>query len=61
MNRTWGLATSLPDLPGRILRPNETAMVEIVLERQVDSTAFRISNDLTPGPIDANPSGKLVE
>jgi hypothetical protein len=45
----------------RILRPNETVMVEIVMQRQVDATVFRISSDLNPGPIDPTPSGRLVE
>lgn len=35
-------------------------MVEIQLQRFVDATVFRISNNLTSGPIDPTPSGKLL-
>lgn len=40
------------------LRPNETILVEIQLQRHVDATVFRIEKDLEPGPIDARPSGE---
>lgn len=43
-----------------VLAPNETTMIEIKLQRCVDATVFRISNDLTPGEIDPTPSGNLV-
>ena len=44
----------------QFLNPNETVMVEIQLQRQVDATVFRIEKNLEPGPIDAKPSGELM-
>lgn len=49
------------DTLAKVLRPNETMMVEIQLQRLVDATVFRLSNDLTPGKIDPTPSGQLVK
>lgn len=43
-----------------ILRANETLMIEIKLQRVVDSTVFRIEGKLTPSPIDPTPSGEVV-
>ena len=43
---------------GRILHPNETVMVEIVMQREVDATVFRLTHDLNPSPIDPAPSGR---
>jgi len=43
-----------------ILRPNETLMIEIKLQRCVDATVFRVEGKLTPSKIDRKPSGKVV-
>lgn len=48
------------DALSEILRPNETLMIEIKLQRCVDTQVFRIERKLTPGPISAKPSGKVV-
>lgn len=45
----------------KILRPNETVMIEIVLQRRVDKAVSRITNDLTPARIPAQPTGDLVD
>jgi len=45
----------------RVLRPNETTLIEIQLQRQVDKAVFRLTDDLVPGPIDAQPSGAVVD
>jgi hypothetical protein len=45
----------------RLLRPNETTLIEIQLQRQVDKTVFRLTDDLAPGAIDPRPSGENVE
>jgi hypothetical protein len=50
--------SSLADIH-QILHPNETIMVEIMLQRRVDRTVFRMSNALTPGKINAKPTGKI--
>lgn len=52
--------TSLADI-NKILHPNETVMVEIMLQRRVDRTVFRIANNLTPAKISMKPTGKKVE
>ena len=44
----------------KLLVPNETVMVEIMLQRQVDSSVFRMTNNLRPGPFDGTPSKKPV-
>ncbi|HEX5219286.1 MAG TPA: phospholipase [Verrucomicrobiae bacterium] len=44
----------------KLLVPNETVMVEIKLQRQVDSSVFRMTNNLRPGPFDGTPSKKPV-
>ena len=42
------------------LRPNETTMVEIVMERLVDSKVLHLTDDLTAGDIDETPTGRLI-
>ena len=49
------------DTLGKILQPNETAMIEVVLQRRVDKTVFTMTNDLKPGPIDSTPKKQLVD
>lgn len=44
---------SLADI-NKILHPNETLMVEIMLQRRVDRTVSRITNNLTPAKISKN-------
>jgi hypothetical protein len=44
----------------RVLAPNQTTMVELVLERKVDARVFRISNDLEPSSITDTPLGTPV-
>jgi hypothetical protein len=36
-------------------------MVEIMLQRRVDKTVSRITNNLTPAKISAKPTGKKVD
>lgn len=48
------------DSLSEILRPNETLMVEIKLQRIVDTTVFRVEGKLTPSPIDSTPTGDTV-
>ena len=45
----------------KMLMPNETVMIEITLLRRVDKTVFRITNDLTPEPIDPTPTKNVVD
>ncbi|KTD54558.1 phospholipase [Legionella sainthelensi] len=45
----------------KILHPNETVMVEIMLQRRVDTTVSRITNNLTPTKIGVKPTGKKVD
>ena len=45
----------------KILRPNETVMIEIVLQRRVNKAVSRITNDLTPSPFDATPVSGWVD
>jgi len=45
----------------KILRPNETVMIEITLQRRVDKAVARLTNDLTPAPIDPTPMGQSVD
>lgn len=51
---------SLADI-NKILHPNETVMVEIMLQRRVDKTVSRITNNLTPEKISRKPTGKKVD
>lgn len=52
--------SSLADI-NKILHPNETVMVEIMLQRRVDRSVSRITNNLTPAKISAKPIGKMVD
>lgn len=52
--------SSLADI-NIILHPNETVMVEIMLQRRVDRTVSRITNNLTPAKISKKPTGKKVD
>lgn len=52
--------SSLADI-NKILHPNETVMVEIMLQRRVDRTVSRITNNLTPAKISVKPTGKKVD
>lgn len=52
--------SSLADI-NKILHPNETVMVEIKLQRLVDRTVSRITNNLTPAKISGKPTGKKVD
>lgn len=51
--------SSLADI-NKILHPNETLLVEIMLQRRVDTTVFGITNNLTPAKINMKPTGKIV-
>jgi pimeloyl-ACP methyl ester carboxylesterase len=44
----------------KILRPNETLMVEIRLERRVDARVFRLGRKLKPSKISKTPMGHTV-
>lgn len=44
----------------KILTPNETVMIEIVLQRKVDRAVSGMTNDLKPAKISAKPTGKPV-
>ncbi|AWN75105.1 phospholipase PlaB [Legionella anisa] len=52
--------SSLADI-NKILHPNETVMVEIMLQRRVDRTVSRITNNLSPAKISAKPTGEKVD
>lgn len=52
--------SSLADI-NKILHPNETVMVEIMLQRRVDRAVSRITNNLTPAKISAKSIGKRVD
>jgi hypothetical protein len=52
--------SSLTDI-NKMLHPNETIMVEIMLQRRVDRSVFRITNNLTPAKISAKPAGKSLD
>lgn len=52
--------SSLADIH-KIIHPNETVMVEIKLQRRIDKTVFRISNNLTPSKINPKPSGEHID
>lgn len=47
------------DSVSEILRPNETLMIEIKLQRLVDAQVFRLDPKLTPSPISAKPGGSV--
>jgi hypothetical protein len=44
-----------------LLRPNETTMVDIVLNRSVDSNVFRMTSRLEPLEFGREPSGRLLQ
>jgi hypothetical protein len=52
--------SSLADI-NKILHPNETVMVEIMLQRRVDKAVSRITNNLVPEKISGKPTGKRVD
>lgn len=52
--------SSLADI-NKILHPNETVMVEIMLQRCVDRTVTRITNNLSPAKISIKPLRKKVD
>jgi hypothetical protein len=52
--------SSLADIH-KILHPNETVMVEVMLQRRVDSAVSRITNNLTPAKISVKPTGTKVK
>lgn len=58
--RVLDFHSSLMDI-NQILHPNETVMVEIMLQRRVDKAVFRITNNLDPTKISAKPTGKKVD
>lgn len=45
---------------GELLGPNQTLMVEVTLQRRVDTTVFRIEDNLKPSDISKKPSGRIV-
>jgi cell division protein ZapA (FtsZ GTPase activity inhibitor) len=58
--RVLDFHSSLADI-NQILRPNETVMVEIMLQRRVDKAVSRITNNLTPAKISVKPTGEKVD
>lgn len=52
--------SSLADI-NKILHPNETVMVEIMLQRRVDRAVSRITNNLAPTTIRSKPQGEKVD
>ncbi|KTD82959.1 phospholipase PlaB [Legionella waltersii] len=58
--RLLDFRSSLADI-NKILRPNETVMVEIMLQRRVDKAVSRITNNLNPAKISAKPIGKKTD
>ncbi|HDU8484305.1 TPA: phospholipase, partial [Legionella pneumophila] len=58
--RLFDFHSSLADI-NKILHPNETVMVEIMLQRRVDRTVFRITNNLAPAKISVKTTGKKVD
>lgn len=58
--RLLDFRSSLADI-NKILHPNETVMVEIMLQRRVDKSVFHISNNLSPSKISKKPSGNKVD
>lgn len=44
----------------QLMRPNETVMIEIVLDRLVDQQLFYLNPNRAPRRIDARPSGRLA-
>ncbi|BCA94744.1 phospholipase [Legionella antarctica] len=58
--RVLDFHSSLADI-NKILHPNETVMVEIMLQRRVDRTVSRITNILKPAKIGRKPTGLKVD
>lgn len=58
--RVLDFHSSLADI-NQILRPNETVMVEIMLQRRIDKAVSRITNNLTPAKISVKPTGQKVD
>lgn len=52
--------SSLADI-NTMLHPNETLMVEIMLQRRVDSSVFRMANTLSPTKISIKPTGTKID
>ncbi|RAP36729.1 phospholipase [Legionella quinlivanii] len=52
--------SSLADIH-KILHPNETVMVEIMLQRRVDRIVSRITNNLNPARISRKPTGNKAD
>lgn len=52
--------SSLADI-NKILHPNETVMVEIMLQRKVDRSVSRITNNISPAKFTVKPMGKKVD
>ena len=48
------------DAVGDLIRPNETLMIEIKLQRKVDARVFRAEGSLDPSPISRKPIGRTV-
>lgn len=58
--RVLDFHSSLADI-NKILHPNETVMIEIMLQRRVDKTVSRITNNLTPKKFSKKPIGQKVD
>lgn len=58
--RMLDFRSSLADI-NKILHPNETVMVEIMLQRRVDKAVSRVTNNLTPAKISSKPTGKRID
>jgi hypothetical protein len=52
--------SSLADM-NKIIHPNETVMVEMMLQRRVDRTVARMTNNLNSEKISVKPTGKKVD
>lgn len=52
--------SSLADI-NKILHPNETVMVEIMLQRRVDRAVSRITSNLTPTKINRKATGQKID
>lgn len=49
------------DTLSKYLAPNETLMIELVLERHLDKAVFRIANNEPPGPFTRTPTGTEID
>lgn len=52
--------SSLADI-NKIIHPNETVLVEVMLQRRVDKTVFSMTNNLIPEKISVKPTGSQVD